>query len=88
MKSITRRITYALTVLFAFASLPLQAAESLPLERYHYGMQLDVQKVLALHEESFQWCQVVDARMDYLDSRGQKRSLAYRKHASSCSEGN
>jgi hypothetical protein len=87
MQSITHRAAYALAAVLAFASLPLQAAESTPVERYHYGMHLDVQKVLAMHEEPSQGCQVVGAQLDYLDSQGQKRSLAYRKHASSCSEG-
>ena len=88
MKPIIQGAAYVLTAVFSLAIPALQAAESIPLERYHYGMQLDVQKVLELHEEPSQWCQVVDARMDYLDSQGQKRSLAYRKLASSCSEGN
>lgn len=86
MQSITHGATYALVMALAFASLPLQAAESTPVERYHYGMQVDVQKVLAMHEEPSRLCEVVEARMDYLDSQGRTHSLAYRKHATSCQD--
>lgn len=65
-------------------SLPARAADTIPVERYHYGMQLDVQKVLAQYEAPAQLCQLVEARMDYLDSQGQRHSLAYPKHASAC----
>lgn len=88
MKFITCGAAYVLAAVFSFGSLVVQAAESIPVERYRYDMQLDVQKVLSTHEESSSRCQVVDARMDYLDSQGQKRSLAYRRLSSSCSEGN
>jgi hypothetical protein len=87
MKQIIHGAACALAAVLSLSSFALQAAEAIPAERYHYGMQLDVQKVLALHEESSRWCQVVDARMDYLDSQGQQRSLAYRKHSHSCSAG-
>lgn len=71
-----------------FVSSAAQATESVTPERYHYGMQLDVQQVVAVHEESSVLCQVVDARMDYLDSNGKLRSLEYRKHAAACSNEN
>ncbi|MCY1464902.1 hypothetical protein D9M71_829820 [compost metagenome] len=48
-------------------------------------MQLDIKKVVSVHEESSVLCQVVDARMDYLDSNGRLHSLEYRKHAEACS---
>ncbi|KFJ92874.1 hypothetical protein JF55_05375 [Pseudomonas sp. 1-7] len=88
MKLNIRSATYLLAAVFSFGSLAVHAADSIPVERYHYDMQLDVQKVLSLHEEPSSGCQVVNARMDYLDSMDQKRSLEYRKLSSSCSEGN
>lgn len=69
-------------------SIPAQAAGASTAERYHYGMRLDVQKIVSLHEASSQLCQVVDARMDYLDSQGQRRSLAYLKLAAACRDSN
>jgi hypothetical protein len=83
MKAITRA-ALVLACVLPFGSLAVQAAESIPVERYHYGMQLDVQKVLKLQEAPSTLCQVVEARMDYLDSQGRERSLAYLKHAQAC----
>ncbi|NQD94977.1 DUF2790 domain-containing protein [Pseudomonas sp. CrR25] len=91
MKQIIHGAACALTALLSLSSFALQAAEAIPAERYHYGMQLDVQKVLAVSEAqpkaSPQLCQVVEARMDYLDSAGETRSLTYLKHSSTCRDG-
>ena len=83
MKAIPRA-ALVLAVVLPFGSLNLYAAEPIPVERYHYGMQLDVQNVLQLDEAPSSRCQVVEARMDYLDSQGRERSLAYLKHAKAC----
>ncbi|MDF3933714.1 DUF2790 domain-containing protein [Pseudomonas citronellolis] len=74
--------------LFAFAAPLASFAASAPepVQQYHYGQHLDVKKVLALHEDPGT-CQVVQARMDYLDSAGQPHSLAYQKFSSDCNEG-
>ncbi|GAC1032711.1 hypothetical protein thsps21_35400 [Pseudomonas sp. No.21] len=88
MQSLARTAAFALSLVLPLASLGLQAAESIPVEQYHYGMQLDVQKVLALHEAPTVLCQVVEARMDYLDSQGREHRLAYLKHATACQDSN
>ncbi|WP_207884054.1 DUF2790 domain-containing protein [Pseudomonas sp. 30_B] len=78
-----------LAVIAAFASLGAQAADTVPVEPYHYGQKLDVKQVIAIHEDSgspFD-CGIVNARMDYLDSQGLAHSLAYRKFATNCNEG-
>lgn len=77
-----------LAVTFNLTTLAAQAADSVTPEPYRYGMHLDVKKVVAIHEEPSVLCQVVDARMDYLDSKGQLHSLAFRKHADACSNEN
>lgn len=87
MQSINRA-ALVLACVLPFTSLSLHAAERVAVERYHYGMQLDVQKVLKLHEAPSVLCQVVEARMDYLDSQGRERSLAYLKHADACKDSN
>jgi hypothetical protein len=87
MKAITRT-SLVLALVVPFGSLNLHAAEQIPVERYHYGMQLDVQKVLVLEEVPSLRCQVVEARMDYLDSQGHKRRLAYLKQAKACENEN
>lgn len=89
MKALHLGSACLLAVIAAFASLGAQAADSTPVEQYHYGQKLDVKQVIAIHEDSgspFN-CGIVDARMDYLDSHGQAHSLAYRKFATNCNEG-
>ncbi|MCY1305180.1 hypothetical protein D9M68_825340 [compost metagenome] len=85
MKLMSLGAACLLAATFNLVSLAVQAAESSTPERYHYGMQLDIKKVVSVHEESSVLCQVVDARMDYLDSNGRLHSLEYRKHAEACS---
>lgn len=63
------------------------AAFAAPIEVYQYGRKLDVQHVIAIHEDAASACQVVNARMDYLDSHGQPHSLSYQKFSSACAEG-
>ncbi|HBP0513090.1 TPA: DUF2790 domain-containing protein [Pseudomonas aeruginosa] len=78
--------TLLATTLLAALALPAFAAP-VPTESYRYGMPLDVHKVVATQEQASTTCEIVDARMDYLDSAGKLHSLAYRKYASACSQG-
>ncbi|MDD2056674.1 DUF2790 domain-containing protein [Pseudomonas sp. GD03860] len=76
-----------------FATLGLGALSAfagtgVPVQRYHYGQQLDVQKVLAVHEDNARGCGVTTAQMDYLDSHGQPRSVQYQTYTTNgCHEG-
>ncbi|MBB4862575.1 hypothetical protein HNP46_001419 [Pseudomonas nitritireducens] len=89
MKAIQIANACLFAAIAGFASFGAQAADSQPVEQYHYGQKLDVKRVLAIHEESASPfdCGIVNARMDYLDSSGQPHSLAYRKFATDCNEG-
>jgi len=89
MKALPLGSACLLATLAAFASLVAQAADTPPVEPYHYGQKLDVKRVIALHEDrgSPFDCGIVNARMDYLDSNGQPHRLAYRKFATNCSDG-
>lgn len=53
---------------------------------YTYGNQLDIQQVLSLTEDASEKCEVVNARMSYVDSQGHTQVLEYRKLAESCSQ--
>ncbi|WP_416311130.1 DUF2790 domain-containing protein [Pseudomonas sp. W03] len=89
MKALHLGSACLLAAIATFSSLGAQAADSTPVEQYHYGQKLDVKQVIAIHEDSgspFD-CGIVEARMDYLDSHGQAHSLAYRKFATNCNEG-
>lgn len=49
--------------------------------------RLDIKQVVAFEESSAQFCEVVEARMTYLDSQDKTQVLTYLKASSSCSDG-
>lgn len=61
-----------------------QASESTAV--YHYGMPLDIARVLTMSEPDTRLCDVVQASMVYLDSAGQQHTLQYLKLAQACSD--
>ncbi|MRK21859.1 DUF2790 domain-containing protein [Pseudomonas sp. JS3066] len=88
MKLASLGTAFFLAAAFNVVSLAAQAAESVTPEPYRYGTHLDINKVVSLREAPSVLCQVVDARMDYLDSKGRLHSLEYRKHSDACSNEN
>lgn len=71
----------------AFAAAPEQpvALEQIQPEQYHYGMSIDVARVLASSDVS-QACGVVPATMTYEDHQGQVHRLEYLVLGDGCSE--
>ena len=67
-------------LLFAAAAQAREVATD-----YHYGMHLDVAKVVSMTEPATEECQVIKALMTYLDSSGQEHTLRYLKNAEVCS---
>ncbi|MFK0090279.1 DUF2790 domain-containing protein [Pseudomonas sp. NPDC090755] len=61
-----------------------QASESVAV--YHYGMPLDIARVVQMSEPATELCDVVQARMVYIDSAGQQHTLQYLKLAEVCSD--
>ncbi|MCY1422156.1 hypothetical protein D3C76_693070 [compost metagenome] len=61
-----------------------QAAESIAV--YHYGMPLDIARVVAMSEPETDLCDVVQASMVYIDSAGRQHTLQYLKLALACSD--
>lgn len=57
-----------------------------PVEQYNYSQHLDIAKVISTSEIP-NVCEVVPARMTYLDSTGQKHILEYRVMGNGCSNG-
>ncbi|WP_308811750.1 DUF2790 domain-containing protein [Stutzerimonas azotifigens] len=55
---------------------------------YRYGMPLDIAQVVSIREPSMRFCQVVTSEMTYIDSAGQRNSIAYRKLADVCGSQN
>lgn len=76
----TNRNTLIASSLFALLNVAAFSAQASP--------KLDVQQVLSTVDDGGAACGVVNARMTYLDSHGQKRVFEYKKFADSCNEGN
>lgn len=60
-----------------------QRLEQVPIETYHYGMKLDIARVLFISDTS-QVCDVVPSVMHYQDSKGELRALEYLVHGGGC----
>lgn len=73
------RTLLGLSVLLTAAA---QAAE--PPVVYHYGMPLDIARVVNLSEPVTDICDVVQASMVYVDSAGHQHTLNYLKLAQVC----
>ncbi|MHC8386635.1 DUF2790 domain-containing protein [Pseudomonas sp. MDT2-39-1] len=52
---------------------------------YHYGMPLNIDKVVALTEPSTLECKVITADMKYIDTSGKPEEISYRKLSDACS---
>ncbi|MCW2271883.1 hypothetical protein D9M71_463660 [compost metagenome] len=66
--------------------LTASAQADSPTAVYHYGMPLDIAQVLDMSEPATELCDVVKARMVYVDSAGQQHTLQYLKLAQACSD--
>jgi hypothetical protein len=61
-------------------------AEQIAVEQYHYGMRLDIAKVISSTSIP-DVCNVVPAHMTYEDSNGQRHVLQYQVMGNGCSGG-
>lgn len=68
-------------------AISAHADADLKAETYSYGTHLDIHKVLSSVDETGTSCEVVNARLTYLNSQGQKRALDYSKFAEACNLG-
>lgn len=78
--------SYLLPLLLACSVPFTQAAETLEVEPYHYGQDLDIAKVIGIDDPQDPFvCEVITARMSYLNSTGELKTISYRKLAKACS---
>ncbi|UZE21255.1 DUF2790 domain-containing protein [Pseudomonas sp. B21-056] len=61
-----------------------QANTAPPSTPYHYGMPLQIKKVLSLTEPSTPYCEVITAQMVYVDKAGETQDMSYRKLSNAC----
>ena len=71
---------------FAAEQAESSVAEAPAVERYHYGMELDIAKVLS-RSDIPNACGVVPAYMTYQDHQGRIHKLEYRVFGQGCSNG-
>jgi len=62
------------------------AQQQTPIEEYTYSMNLDIAKVVSMSEVP-NVCEVVPAKMEYDDSKGQRHILRYSVMGNGCSGG-
>lgn len=91
MKALKIALLVALTGVAAQAfsddtPAPAAAASQIPVERYQYGMQLDIQKVITVSQIANE-CAPVPAQMTYEDSQGKRHILQYQVMGTGCSAG-
>ena len=75
----------SLLAVLSFGAIAVQAS-TMPMDdtgvmQYRYGDHLDVKKVLSIQDDQSDACGLVNTRMDYLDSKGQRQSVQYRTYA-------
>ncbi|MCY1418926.1 hypothetical protein D9M71_344980 [compost metagenome] len=79
-----RTIATTALLLAGLASAGAFAAESAETLPYSYGMPLDVARVSSIDEPSPLTCETVQAKMTYVDSSGDVKSVTYLKESSAC----
>jgi hypothetical protein len=62
------------------------SSNNLPVEQYSYSTPLDIAKIIWMSTIP-RSCDVVPARMDYLDSKGQEHLLEYQVMGNGCVDG-
>ncbi|MCO8314092.1 DUF2790 domain-containing protein [Pseudomonas mandelii] len=65
---------------------PADVAQQQPVEEYTYSTHLDIAKVISMSEIP-NVCEVVPAKMEYDDSKGQRHILRYSVMGNGCSNG-
>ncbi|MCY1543763.1 hypothetical protein D9M68_795940 [compost metagenome] len=76
--------TSTILLLASLASGSAFAAKSADAAPYSYGMPLDVARVISIDEPNSFTCETVQAKMTYVDSNGEEKSVTYLKASSAC----
>ena len=74
MKRIACLLALGCATTLAYAETP---------EHYHYGMRLDIAKVISMDVPAG-GCEVVTARMTYVDSKGETHETTYLRQGPDC----
>ncbi|WP_350447717.1 DUF2790 domain-containing protein [Pseudomonas solani] len=74
----------ATALLFVTLASGAHASESTQVEPFVYGMHLDVAKVVSIDEPHPLTCELVEAKMTYVDSQGTTHAVSYTKQSDAC----
>jgi len=81
------KLSYLLPLSLCGLAFAAQATETPEMESYRYGMNLDIAKVIAIDDPQDPFvCEVITAKMVYLNSAGETKTVAYRKLSRACSQ--
>jgi len=75
----------SLLAVITLSGSPLFAKENTEPPAYEYGMPLDIARAIRIEAPSSQVCEVVRAKMTYVDSQGQTRQVSFLQLAEACS---
>ncbi|WP_168233089.1 DUF2790 domain-containing protein [Pseudomonas veronii] len=73
----------ALAAVSGLAQADDQDAAAKPVP-YHYGMPMNIAKVLAINEAPTDDCKVIDADIKFVDKAGKVEDVSYRKLSEAC----
>ena len=75
--------TLALAAASGLAQADDQTAAVKPVP-YHYGLPMNIDKVLAMNEAQTDECKVIKADIKFLDKAGKVEDVSYRKMSDAC----
>ncbi|NMX59699.1 DUF2790 domain-containing protein [Pseudomonas sp. WS 5146] len=79
-----RTLLFTATLALAAVSGMAQADTAVKPVQYQYGMPLNVDKVIAMHEEDTDVCKVINADIKFVDKAGKIEDVGYRKMSEAC----
>ena len=74
----------ALSALSGLAQADDQSIATKPVS-YHYGMPMNIAKVLAMNEPATNECKVIKADIKFVNTSGNVQDVSYRKLSDACS---
>lgn len=75
--------TLALAAVSGLAHADTQQPVTKPVP-YQYGMPLNIDKVIAMHETDTNVCKVINADIKFVDKAGKIEDVGYRKMSEAC----
>ncbi|WP_271410340.1 DUF2790 domain-containing protein [Pseudomonas sp. Q1-7] len=80
-RAIVTRTGLLLALLASGSVFAAKSADTVP---YRYGMPLDIARVISIDEPNPLTCETIQAKMTYVDTSGEKKSVTYLKESSAC----